>query len=83
MNLKSRFITSNGTYSASDEGVEGYSSVIVNVPNSYTAIDEGKAVENGGLVNQTAMTVTETGTYTTTYNNSIIVDIPSASGEVF
>ena len=83
MNLKSRFITSNGTYSASDEGVEGYSSVIVNVPNSYTAIDEDKVVSKGELKAQTAKTVTETGTYITTYNNSVIVDIPSASGEVF
>ena len=83
MGLISKFITRNGTYNAAADGADGYSSVVVNVPNTYSAADEGKVVENGLLAAQTAKTVTATGTYTTTYNNSVTVDIPQANGEAF
>lgn len=83
MGLISKFITRNGTYNAAAEGADGFSSVVVDVPNTYSIADEGKAVENGSLVSQSAITVTATGTYTTTYNNSVVVDIPVANGEVF
>lgn len=34
-------ITQNGTYTASDDNADGYSEVVVNVPNSYTATITG------------------------------------------
>lgn len=40
-------ITSNGNHN-----VKSYATAAVNVPNSYTASDEGKVVENGELVVQ-------------------------------
>lgn len=76
--LITKNISANGTYTASDDSADGYSSVSVDVPNSYTAQDEGKVVDNGQLVAQTDYgTVTENGTYDTTNNNSITVDVPS------
>ncbi len=83
MGLITKMITRNGTYNAAADGADGYSSVVVNVPNSYTAADEGKVVSGGALAAQAAMTVTATGTYNTTDNNSVTVNIPAASGEVF
>ena len=61
-------VTENGTHA--EEGV-AYNPVTVNVPNSYTSADEGKAVRNGALAAQTAATKTGVGTYNTTYNNSV------------
>ena len=69
-------INSNGT---TTENVASYASaeIIVNVPNSYTAGDEGKVVSNGALVAQTAHAkVTSNGTIDTTLNNSVEVDVP-------
>lgn len=48
--------------------------------NEYTFIniaqsDEGKVVSNGSLVSQTAQTFTTNGTYDTTTNNSVTVNI--------
>lgn len=67
-------ISENGTYTA-PEGVDGYSPVTVDVPNTYTASDEGKVVSSGALVAQTTRTVTENGTYDTTTNNNVVVDV--------
>lgn len=77
--LIKKTITSNGTYTASSDSADGYSKVTVNVPNTYTAQDEGKVVDNGALVAQTAMSseVTENGTVDTTLYNSITVNVPS------
>lgn len=66
-------ITANG----SGQDVTGYAAVDVNVPNSYTASDEGKVVNNGALVAQTSATYTNNGTYDTTLKNSVTVDVPS------
>lgn len=79
--LIEKTITSNGTYNASSDNADGYSSVTVNVANSYTAGDEGKVVSSGALVAQTARaaTITENGTYTTTTNNEVTVNVPSSS----
>lgn len=68
--------TSNGTYNHS--GHDGYDTVTVNVANSYTASDEGKVVNNGGLVAQTSVTKTANGTYDTTTNNSVTVNVPNS-----
>lgn len=85
----SKFIRANGTYRASDEGADGYSVVTVDVPNTYTAGDEGKVVQSGALTAQSAITVTLNGTYDTTVNDTVIVSVsgvrpglPSAYQEV-
>ena len=63
-------IFSNGVYN-----VKNYASADVNVPNTYTASDEGKVVNNGALVAQTSVTKTANGTYDTTLNNEVVVDV--------
>ena len=75
--LITKTIVENGQYNASDDNADGYSGVNVNVPNTYELSDEGKVVSNGNLVEQTEITVTENGTIDTTFNNSVIVDVPS------
>lgn len=69
-------VTENGTTTA-PEG-KAYSPVNVNVPNSYTAADEGKVVDDGALVAQTSRTVTENGTVDTTTNNEVTVNVQPA-----
>lgn len=70
-------IASNGTVNVKD-----YASAEVNVPNSYSAADEGKVVKNGALVAQTARAteITENGTYDTTENNSVTVNVSGGGG---
>ncbi len=63
----------NKTYTA-PEG-KAYSPVVVDVPNSYGADDEGKVVQSGALVAQTIRNVTENGTIDTTTNNEVVVDV--------
>ena len=66
-------ITANGN----GQDVVGYASVDVAVPNSYSAGDEGKVVDNGALVAQTAHAdvtpTTSDQTIDTTLNNSLKV----------
>ena len=66
-------ITSNGT----SIDVTNYEDVDVEVPNSYSASDEGKVVDNGALVSQTAHAdvtpTTSDQTIDTTLNNSLKV----------
>ena len=53
----------------------------MNVPNSYSAGDEGKVVSNGALVAQTAHAeVTENGTIDTTLNNSVTINVSGGGG---
>lgn len=66
-------ITANGN----GQDVTGYAAVDVSVPNSYTASDEGKVVNNGALEAQSSATYTNNGTYDTTLKNSVIVSVPS------
>ena len=70
-------VTENGTYS--EEGV-AYSPVTVDVPNSYSAGDEGKVVSNGALVAQSSDTVTQNGTVDTTLINSLLVNVSGGGG---
>lgn len=70
-------VTENGTITA--PAGKAYTPVIVNVPNSYSAGDEGKVVSNGALVAQTSDTVTQNGTVDTTLNNSVAVNVPTGA----
>lgn len=78
-------ITPTGTINISQNGttdVTQYASAAVNVPNSYTQADEGKVVSNGALVAQTARAseITVNGTYDTTENNSVKVNVSGGGG---
>lgn len=77
--LGSKTITANGVYDATDDGVDGYDVVTANVPNTYTAGDEGKVVDNGALVSQTSATYTLNNTYDTTLINSVTVNVGGGS----
>lgn len=70
-------VTQNGEYS---EESKAYSPVTVNVPNTYTAGDEGKVVSNGALVSQTSDTVTQNGTVDTTLINFLLVNVSGGGG---
>lgn len=69
-------IDANGTYKASDDSADGYKKVVVNVPNTYEAGDEGKVVDNGALVAQSSTTVIDNGTVDTTLYSSVVVNVP-------
>ena len=73
--LGTKNITQNGTYNASSDNLDGYSSVEVAVPNTYAAGDEGKVVSNGALVSQTSSSTTTNGTVDTTLINSLDVEV--------
>ena len=75
--LITKNITANGTYDANNDNADGYTGVVVNVPNTYRASDEGKVVSNGGLIAQSSTTKTANGTYDTTENNEVIVNVPN------
>lgn len=68
-------ISSNGTYNASSDSADGYKKVVVSVPNTYVAGDEGKVVSNGALVSQTSATYNTNNTYDTTLINSVTVNV--------
>lgn len=72
-------ITQNGT---TTEDVTNYANaqITANVPNSYSAGDEGKVVSNGALVAQTSDTVTANDTYDTTLINSLTVNVSGGGG---
>ncbi len=71
-------IDANGIYQATDDEADGYKKVVVNVPNTYAASDEGKVVDNGALVSQTSTTVVENGTIDTTLYNSVEINVPQS-----
>lgn len=78
-------ITPTGTKNITQNGqtdVTQYATADVNVPNSYAAGDEGKVVSNGALVAQTARAseITVNGTYDTTENNSVKVNVSGGGG---
>lgn len=61
------------------DGFEDFSTDIASITNQYTIADEGKVVSGGSLIAQTAYpsTITENGTYNTTENNSVTVNVSS------
>lgn len=76
-------ITPTGTININSNGshdVTQYATAAVNVPNSYSASDEGKVVNNGALVAQTSDTVTENGPVDTTLINSLTVNVSGGGG---
>lgn len=72
-------ITANGQ---TTEDVTNYASaqITASVPNTYSAGDEGKVVDDGALVAQTSTTVTINGTYNTTTNNEVVVNVAGQTG---
>lgn len=70
-------ITQNGT---TTEDVTNYASaqITANVPNSYSAGDEGKVVSSGALVSQTSKNISSNGTVDTTANNQVVVNVPNS-----
>lgn len=77
--LVSKRITYNGNFDPARDNADGYSSVSVNVPNSYSESDEDKIVANGMLIEQTPMEseITENGLYITIGCSSVVVNVPS------
>lgn len=82
--IPSEYIVPTGTKNISangnDQDVRAYEKVNVNVPNSYSASDEGKVVQSGALVSQSSQMVTENGTYDTTLKNEVVVDVQGGGG---
>lgn len=78
--LIDKTISANGTYNASSDNADGFKKAVVNVPNSYSAGDEGKVVSNGALVAQGSDTVTQNGTVDTTLINSLLVNVSGGGG---
>ena len=67
-------VDQNGTFTA--PAGKAYTPVVVAVPNSYAAADEGKVVKNGALAAQGSATVTENGTVDTTEISAVTVAVP-------
>lgn len=65
-------ITLNGDYDVTE-----YASAAVEVPNTYTAADEGMVVYNGELVSQIGREISANGTYDTTLNNALSINVPN------
>ena len=80
--LIDKTISANGTYNASDDEADGYKKVVANVPNTYASGDEGKVVSNGALVAQSSVTKTANGTYDTTLNDEVVVNVPQPTGNI-
>lgn len=78
--LINKDINANGTYNASADSADGYKKVVVDVPNSYTAGDEGKVVRQSMLVPQTGASYAANGTYDTTLINEVTINVPSSGG---
>lgn len=79
MNLSDMTILVNGNYDPVTSGLDGYGKLNVNVP-TWGQADEGKVVSNNALVPQTNREVNANGTYDTTLNNSVLVNVPNTYG---
>lgn len=75
--LETLTANANNTYTPSS-GKDGFSQVVVNVPNSYTSGDEGKVVSNGALVAQSSQSISANGSYDTTLKNQVNVSVPNS-----
>ena len=72
--------TKNISANGNNQDVVGYAAVNVNVPNTYSAGDEGKVVSSGALVSQGSDTVTTNDTYDTTLISSLTVAVSGGGG---
>lgn len=77
--LVNKNIDANGTYNASSDSADGYKKVVVDVPNTYAAGDDGKVVSNGALVSQGSASYTSNGTYDTTLVDEVEVAVSGES----
>ena len=77
--LQNLSVTENGNYTP-PSGVDGFDSVSVAVPGGFEASDEGKVVQNGVLTAQTALNITENGSYNTTAKDFVAVNVSGGSG---
>ena len=70
-------IRTKGGTQAQLEWPVGYVNAVNNIETGHTFIsaDEGKVVQNADLVAQTSTTKTVNGTYDTTYNNEVVVNV--------
>lgn len=73
-------IVNKGGIVGQNDGFEDFPNDISTITNSYSDSDEGKVVQNSTLVAQTSRTVTNNGTYNTTTNNSVTVNVPFNGG---
>ena len=73
-------VAANGTYTAPSG--KAYTPVVVAVPNSYAAADEGKVVQNGALIAQGSQTVTQNGTVDTTTISSVTVNVQGGGADL-
>lgn len=75
LSIISKSIILNGTYSAEGDNADAFSSVVVDVPNTYTAGDEGKVVVSGALSAQGVMSAVSNSVYDTTMFSQVVVDV--------
>lgn len=71
-------VTQNGT-TTTDVTYYANAKVIANVPNTYTASDEDKVVQDGALEAQTTATFEANDTYDTTTIKQVTVDVPASA----
>ena len=80
---KSDIITAlknKGLDNVDNHGFDNFATDILNITNSYSISDEGKVVYNNELISQTTYPteITENGTYDTTLNNEVTVNVSSS-----
>lgn len=70
----------NGVFTV-PEGADydGWNSITVQVSNTYLSADEGKVVSNASLVSQSSLSIISNGTFDTTLNNEVVVDVEGTS----
>ena len=88
--LITKTISANGTYNASNDNADGYSSITVNVPNSFSINDVSNttgitAVITGETTTLTTKTITQNGTYSASNDNvtgysQVVVNVSSSGG---
>lgn len=78
LSIVSQTFSQNGTFRPSTFSADAFADVVIAVPNSYAASDEGKVVSSGDLVAQGTMNVSSNSVYDTTLYSQVSVAIPVA-----